>query len=359
MPGLWSVFGLVAIVWLTACWASSLSGHKLADAIQERYEAELISLPFAKQRHYAQRLYRITGDDKYLPVNLCYANHLLLSVGEDIAGLKQSGYAASRSRELIAGYPIRTAKQRARQQMLGEWGEIAFARSLLFRLVQLDYYQLLDSDLLVDRQRALDYLAMVDFAPFLTDPDVIAIYAAQVANTVHYLHQLGIADLRDEVVSAFRARYPPESNAALSHEEYLNKVYGMTHFVIAASRYYQKPVRLQEYAWILQEFEKSLPRILDETTEDIYIEVGISFMLAGQHDHTAIGQIKASLARAYDRDARLIPSPIGDTELDGGEHRNVLAIVLLRWPQSLSSGPDLSALDVSRVAAGSACPAPQ
>ncbi|MFC3285865.1 DUF3541 domain-containing protein [Litchfieldella rifensis] len=338
---------LVVAMWLAAC-TSPLTRPApqvdIASQIQARYEAELFTLPLSKQRHYAQRLYRITGDEKYLPLNRGYAKRLIPGLREDIEGLAQPGYALSRSQALIADYPTRTDKQRARKQMLGEWGEIAFARNLLFRLVQLEYYQLLESPPLAGHERALDYLATVDFRAFLTDPAVMRVYAAQVANIVYYLHQLGIDDLRGEVVTAFREQYPPERDAMLSNAEYRNKIYGMTHFVIAASRYYQQPVSGQEFAWILEEFEDSLPRILDETTEDIYAEVGISFLLAGQQEHPAIERIEAALVRAYNPETRMIPSPSGSNDLERGEHRNVLAIILFRWPDQLTPGPYLSSV---------------
>lgn len=338
-------FLLVISLWLAACTsplAKPTPQVDIAGEIQARYEAELSTLPLSKQRHYAQRLYRITGDEKYLPLNRSYAKRLIHGLREDIEGLAQPGYATSRSQALIADYPTRTDKQRARKRVLGEWGEIAFARNLLFRLVQLEYYRLLDIPDLAGHERALAYLETVDFRAFLTDPGVMRIYAAQVANIVYYLQQLGIDDLRDEVIASFREQYPPERDAMLSNDEYRNKIYGMTHFVIASSRYYQQSVSAQEFAWILEEFEDSLPRILRETTEDIYAEVGISFLLAGQQEHPVVERIEAALERAYDPVARMIPSPDGRVDLERGEHRNVLAIMLLRWPSGLIPGPDLS-----------------
>lgn len=329
------------MLWLTAC--AGPQATDVADGIQARYEAELPTLSLTKQRHYAQRLYRISGDPRYMPPNQRYAERLLNGLNDDLRGLDRPGYAATRSQQLVADYAVRTEKQRARKRMLGEWGEIAFARDLLFRLVQLEYYQLLDVSDPGEYAPALEYLATVDFDAFLTDPGVLAIYAAQVANIVHFLHQLGIDDLRDETVSAFRERYPPARDAALPKAEYHNKLYGMTHFVIAASRYYQQPVSDREFAWILAEFEAGLPRIL-ATTEDIYTEVGLSFLLAGKRDHPAVARIRDALLRAYDPRQQMIPSSRGGFDLARGQHRNVLAILFLRWPERLYPGPDLSSV---------------
>src|SRR5690554_147868 len=218
----YAVWPFVVLFWLSGCTASSREDDTVpgsvidvAENIQANYEASLFILPPAKQRHYAQRLYRISGDARYVPLAETHAKALILQLREDIEGLATPGYPEASSRVLVADYPARTPKQRVRRQLLSEWGEIIYARSLLFRLIQLEYYGLLDTPRLNGHERALEYLAGVDFQTFLTDPEVLSTYAAQVANIAHFLHQLGITDLRDEVVAAFRDHYPPSRVAAL------------------------------------------------------------------------------------------------------------------------------------------------
>lgn len=343
-PRGWQVAWL-AIIWL-AGWAAlgllAATQDDVAEAIQARYEAELVTLPLGKQRHYAQRLYRMTGDARYLPLTESHAERLMRRLDEALDGLSgHDDYAARRSQALLDAYPTRTAKQRARRQMFADWGEMIFARRLLFSLVQLDYYGLLDTSRLADHEQALAYLAQVDFVSFLTDPHVLSVYAAQVANIVHYLYQLDVVDLRDEVVTAFREHYSPARVAVLDVAEYRNRIYGMTHFVIADSRYYQRTVSAAEHAWILDAFAAELPRILRETTDDIMAEVGISFLLAGEADHPAVARLREAMVDAYDPRARMIPATDGTTDLARGQHRNVLAIMLLRWPKRLTPGPHL------------------
>jgi hypothetical protein len=309
-------------------------------AIQAVYEQALPTLPDAKQRHYAQRLYRLTGDDRYLPLNRAYGQRLVGWLERDLAAVAEPGYAMQRSRELVEAYSQRTAKQRARRAMFDEWGEMIFARQLLFRLVQAEYHGLLSG--LEGRERALAYLAGIDWRAFFTDPDVLRIYAAQVANQVHFLHQLGVVDLREEVVAAFLDRYPPGVAAALNRDEAHNWLYGLTHFVIAASRYYQRQVSAEEFAWVLAAFEDEEARILSVATEDILAEVALSFLLAGREDHPLVSRIRDALVEAVDPETGIIPSPAGGTDLARGEHRNVLAIMVLRWPGTLHPGPDLS-----------------
>jgi hypothetical protein len=311
-----------------------------AQALQAVYDDALPAMSLDKQRHYAQRLYRISGDSRYLEPLEAHGRLLLKQLERDIDGLETPGFAAVRSRELMANYPQRTPRQRARGAMLAEWGEIAFGRQLLFHLVQADYYGLLET--LPEHQRALDYLASLEWQRFLTDPEVMRIYAAQVANQAHFLHQLGIVDLRNDMEASLRSAYPAATVSALSKADYRNRLYGMTHIVIADSRYYQRRVSAEQHAWILEAFRNEIERILDEATEDIMAEVALSFLLADLENDPVVVRIRHHLMQAVDPRSGIIPSPEGDTDLERGEHRNVLAIMVLGWPGYLYAGPDLS-----------------
>ncbi|HSH48530.1 MAG TPA: DUF3541 domain-containing protein [Halomonas sp.] len=335
----------LAVLALTGCVAAqptAPSAAAVGERIRQRYDAALMTLPANRQRHYAQRLYRITGDDRYLPLNRAYAGRLLASLGDEINALADPGYPLRRGRQLVEDYGVNTPRQRRRKRLLGRWPEVAYARRLAFQLTQARYHGLLNAIDLPGYGRALTYLASVGFEPFLTDPAAIDTYAAQLANLAYYLHGLGVADLRQQTAAAFRAHYPPHAVASLDETAYRNRLYGMTHFVIAASDYYQCPVDAEDFSWALDAFESELPRIL-ATKADIFAEVGISFLLAGRSDSPALDAIRQALVEAYDPEAGMIPGEDGDTDLAGGEHRNVLAIMLLGWPERLHPGPLLSA----------------
>ncbi|UYG03084.1 DUF3541 domain-containing protein [Halomonas sp. LR3S48] len=349
-------FMLLLLAWLAGC-ALQVSpppgDHRaIGQAIQAVYEAALPELPHDKQRHYAQRLYRISGDARYLGPIEAHGRLLLTQLERDISGLEEPGYASARAREIVANYPRRTAKQRARQVMLAEWGEIAFGRQLLFRLIQADYYGLLET--IPDHERALDYLASLAWQRFLTDPEVMRLYTAQVANQAWFLHQLAVVDLRQEMREAFHVAFPPHAVAALDQADYRNRLYGMTHIVIADSRYYQGWVPAGRHAWILDAFAAEIERILDQATEDIQAEVALSFLLTGQENHPVVARIRQRLVEAIDPATGIIPSPKGETDLARGEHRNVLAFMVLTWPGRLYPGPDLSRLlhQVEQVSIG-------
>jgi len=311
--------------------------RQAAERIQATYEAVLPELSTGKRRHYAQRLYRVTGEARYLADNYAYMAHLAERLEDEIAELAVPGQAQRLARESVEGHSRRTEKQRARAVMLADWGEIAYAQGLLFRLAQAHYHGLLDD--IPGQRQALDYLGELPWQAFLIDPEVLEVYAAQVANQVHFLHQLGVMDLRREVEAAFRRRYPPAVVEELGTLEYRNWLYGLTHFVIAASHYYQREVDAEAYAWVLASFEAGAERIMRDATEDIQAEVALSFLLAGREGHPLVERVRDALVAALDPASGMIPSPGGSTDLERGEHRNVLAIMVLGWRGRLYPGP--------------------
>lgn len=324
------------------CESATTKADRVAAEIRDHYESRLDALPLSLQRHYAQRLYRITGDPRFFPYQQRHAQQLLATLYRDVQGLAlQPGYALARDASLSSGRPLRTERQRQRDALLADHPGMTFATNLVFRLVQLDYYGLFDALPPEDVALVKDWLARKEWSAFLLSEQAIRHYAAQAANQVWFLYQLGVTDLREAFIQRFREIYSDGQDAALSRAEWLNKIYGMTHIVIAASRYYQDALPGQDFAWVTDDFVRQLPALLESATEDVLAEVGISLALTGQVSHPAVEQIRCALISAYDPVARMIPSPAGSADFARGEHRNVLAVMMLQWPDRLHPGPAL------------------
>lgn len=333
----------VLLALLVACQptpVSTLTTASIGEQIRARYEQTLPDLSPDKQRHYATRLYRITGDSDYLPI--IYQNLIGNAdfLQQDLSQLHNRDYRLSRARQIARAYRDDTHKHQHRKQLLLVYDEIPFAKNLLYYLNKVDQFGLAGKPPFTRTEQGLDYLRQVDFARFILDPEVIAAYSPQLANMVYYLHGLGIRDLREPFQQAFRQVFPdqpPQPGPALEA-----RVYGMTHVIIAASGYYQKPIRREDFAWIFDYLERHHRDLIAYTKPDIYTEMALCFLLAGEGDSPVVAAVRQALEQRYDPQARMIPSPRWGTDLNKGEHRNVLAIMLYHWPEQLHPGPNLS-----------------
>lgn len=341
-----SVYVVFLLLWLVSACSqplqSSAQQAEVVSSIREHYEDRMIELSLSLQRHYAQRLYRMTGEEVFLPYNEYYAHQLITTLRRDLDYLADDpDYLLYRDHVLLQGRPLRTLRQRQRYELLQAHPGMTFATSLVFRMIQLDYYGLLEHALDGRAEQAFDLLTPMPFDTFVISEEAVRHYAAQAANLVWFLQQLGVTDLREPFMTRFQSIYPPYQDDLLSRQEFNNKIYGMTHIVIAASRYYQDSLPSDSFPWITDYFIDQLPKLLETATEDILAEVGISLALTGYVDHSATNQLRQALVAAYDSDARMIPSPQGSTDFAHGEHRNVLAVMLLSWPEKLHPGPTI------------------
>lgn len=71
--------------------------------------------------------------------------------------------------------------------------------------------------------------------------------------------------------------------------------------------------------------------ILERSKEDVLAEVGINFLLAGLDDDPVVEKMRKAIQQSINREAGMVPAVDGTTDLKDGEHRNVLAIMLLDW----------------------------
>jgi len=162
----------------------------------------------------------------------------------------------------------------------------------------------------------------------VTNAEMIRAWAAQLANFVIWLHQIGGPNIVRKFECAFRDQYPESEDDTLSKFQYQNKIYGMTHLIIADSKYYQRGVSEATFSWILPYFRENFTKIVKRTKPDVIAEVGICFLLCNDF---GIEVARARSIIAVQVDKNMIPDINGKRNLGSGEHRNTLAIQLLDW----------------------------
>lgn len=335
---------LATIIFAVATLAAGLTfGNDIyretADNIRATIESSLFTLPPDIQEHYAARMYRVTGDNEYLYPILYNLRIILDQFIADADHLYDSAYAQRRVDQLLDEFEGGSRKNRHRRKLFEDAGHMIFYLNLLHTCNKIHDYNIPANGIKSRCDSVIVLLRNIDFASFLTDSDVIRIYAAQAVNYVYYLYDLGIVDLRDRYRLAFRDVFPDANDDVMTGLEYKDKIYGLTHFIFAASGYYQEYIDSSDFKWILDYFSANIDRITGKTKEDIIVEVGICFCLAGRKDDPPAQKCRDAILSSVDRERAIIPSVSGDYSLEKGEHRNVLAVMLLSWPDDLHPGP--------------------
>ncbi len=316
--------------------ADSLNYHEQsfkqsADLIRTTYENQLYTLPAFKEGHYGLRMYRQTLDDKYSAAvwsDMARVASKLSTLSNDVQTMEQ---IVLYSEKRVASY-------------VGDDDERSVRRYNITK--HMPEYLYLGVDLLGSMARANEYglehkndaklreiIRRYDFSRYVTNEDMVKAWAAQLANQVYWLRQLGEQDVVDEFVDTFKKAYPDDKDKKLSSQQYGNKIYGMTHVIFGDSEYYQHQVSEQDHQWIYDYFRENIDTILLRAKEDVIAEVGLTFLLAGLEDDPVVEKTRLAIQASIDEKQGMIPSIAGDFDLEYGEHRNVLAIMLLDWQQ--------------------------
>ncbi|MEZ8773933.1 DUF3541 domain-containing protein [Vibrio sp. 10N.247.310.17] len=302
-----------------------------ADLIRTTYESQLYTLPAFKEGHYGLRMYRQTLDDKYSAAvwsDMARVASKLSRLSNDVHTMEQ---IVLYSEKRVASY-------------VGDSDERSVRRYNITK--HMPEYLYLGVDLLGSMARANEYglehkndvklreiIRRYDFSRYVTNEDMVKAWAAQLANQVYWLRQLGEQDVVDEFVDTFKKAYPDDNDKKLSSQQYGNKIYGMTHVIFGNSEYYQHQVSEQEHQWIYDYFRENIDTILLRAKEDVIAEVGLTFLLAGLENDPVVEKTRLAIQASIDKTKGMIPSVTGDFDLKYGEHRNVLAIMLLDWQQ--------------------------
>lgn len=300
-----------------------------AESIKQTFESQLYTLNATTAGHYGLRLFRQTLDPKYSAAiwsDMARAASTLNQIATEIQTPKQAkAYGENR---LKAYANTEKVRRQMRFEATKDHPEYLFLGiDLLGSMARADEYGLKHK---YDKHLR-NLIRQFDFKTYATDPDMIKAWAAQLANQVYWLRQLGEQDVVNEFIETFKKTYPDNQDKQLTDQQFANKIYGLTHIIFAASEYYQHPVDAKEFAWIYDYFDNNIEQILTRTKEDVIAEVGISYLLAQKYRAPTLADTQATIAHAIDPKMKMIPSTDGDFELASGEHRNVLAIMLLHW----------------------------
>ena len=324
----------------------SVKEYQMAAAkIKLKYENNAYKLSPSKAGHMAMRLWRNYNDDSYKYLLLQGINKAatsldkLVEIGLD--SLSLSNYV----RKSNDSYNANTTKKRLRRETFKDYPEYRLICTKILRHVARLHELGLQHK---DHFQFLELLNQYDFEKVFTDEQMIRAWGAQLANQVYWLNDLGLGDWRRSFAKAVEEVYAPEKDLTISDQQFENKIYTLTHIIIAASGYYKRVVTSVEYQTIINYFKKNVEEILKRCKEDVIIEVGLCLLLTNQA-HEELGLIREYIYKQVNTTHHMILSKNGNAKFSQGEHRNIIAILLLDWQgcSTVPSGGDLRGIESS------------
>lgn len=307
----------------------------LAQAIRQRFEHHWLELTPRRASHLGLRLGRLYRDERYKYTWLFNIRRLAQSLTDLYRiGLSpqqlRSHYSALMLEKPNIQSPVAADNKRMLRYVMSVkyplW-RLVFVKAV-YCLAWLDHYQLRHQH----HEAFVQFLRAFPLEELLADPEMVKAWGVHLANHVYWLYQVTGKDLRPLFIEHFRRIYPDARDATLSEQQYMNKLYTMTHLIIADSAYYQRVVNAKEWEWVLSYFRNNLSSIRRRGKADVIAEIGVCFLLAGLENDPAVTTIRRVIAESVDPSEKMIPAhKTGSFNLSLGEHRNALAIMLLDW----------------------------
>lgn len=301
---------------------------QIARQIIQTYNNNFSSLDLLHQSHFATRMWRISGQEKYIkPIKINFQKEKVIW-SNHIKNLEKIGYPRKIGSQILGQRVFGNLRWRKKQLFYPKNPENLFYIELINYLFHLKSF---------GGEVDTSYLRKLNLEKIFMSKNQILFDPSETANSISYLKFLKVADFENEFQAYFL-------NFWLSLKEdtrwlNFNKIYGLTHLIIADSWFYQKFVKLEKFKAVFDYFQDNLDQIIDGTNSDIIAEVGVCFRLAGESP-PALGKIKNYLISCYDKRLGYIPRK--GKGFQAAEHRNIAAVLVLADYDKLYSGPNLA-----------------
>lgn len=313
---------------------------KIADRILDTYEKNLFSLSPKYQSHFAVRVLRVKDDERYLnPILVDFQSRTLTTIPR-IKELQKGESPKNLAEEMLESYVAKSEKKRRRLEVYKKKPEIYFYLKLIHYLFLAKSFNLDKLEGFSDYfEVGVNHLKTVNLEEILFYEDLVEHNPSPVANSVYYLEYLGVGNLSEQLLDTYRTFW--SERKANTEVEWQNKIYALTHLIIAASYFYQRYVEKESFSWILDFFERDFDEIAENTNPDIVAEVGLCFRLCGQKDHEVVKKAKDFVSSSFDEEKGYIPKENNKESLEKAEHRNIITVLLMADYDEFNQGPDL------------------
>lgn len=313
--------------------------NKQANIITHALESQVCYMRARRQAHFAERMYRITGSDKYKqPIaNFMGMRVLKFQQQSQFLGNMQwiRDYGIKKTKWLAS---VSSSKLSNRWDHYRKFPELKYYQELAYTLVKFSEYEMQEQLESQEFKKSIDLLTTVDWENTALNEQLLQSDPVQTINLIFWLRNLNIADLTQETTNILLEIYPTsktqEPNTLASH----NQFYSYTHLAIADSGYYQHFLEYPKYGWLVEFIQDMSENVINDGNVDLISEFGVILKLL-KADEKLVDQFTSHIAQAIDKKRGLV-TEVNDKE-SRVEHANVLAIMLLKDWDKLHKGPKI------------------
>lgn len=319
-------------------------GKFVAEEIARTFKNKSYKLKFVERSHFMVRLYRTTKNEDFL--NSVVERFLIEKeeIMKDFDNLNNKKYIKKKSIELFEELKRKKRiKQLKRIKLFKSRREFLFYYHIMQHLYFWKIFNISNTRLKKHYLNGLRFLKKFkkdkDFDKFFFDENMIRYFGTQIVNCVYYLKYLDIVNIEKKFMKRFRDVFNDEKDKNLPDYLYKNKIYGLTHFIIAGTNYYQRYSSKREFDWILNYFKKNIKIILKKTDPDIASEVGLSFKLCRYLPKEELNLIRKYVIKRFRKKLGYIPRFKGG--MNPSEHTASVAYLFLSNFRKLYEGPNI------------------
>ena len=312
--------------------------NPIAEKIKDSLEKNFQSLNLVHREHYCLRLWRITGEEKYLPTIIENEKIELANWKDNVQNLANKIYQKKYGRNCIEKLGPWLGSRRVKQKKYYQsHPDIKFLTNFIWQTYRLANFNLQNINL-SQFSHTISYLESLPLEEIYLDRQLFSVDPAECINSLFFLKYLGVVDKTKLIKPRLRKIYL--SKAKLGEDNYFSWLYALTHIVIAASDYYQHYVASEYFSWVLNYLVADFEKILFCATTDILAEVGMCFKLTQTHSGL-INKCKVKVVEQSDKKfGSLIQKE--ETGLNALEHCITLTILLIDDLKKFYKGPNLS-----------------
>lgn len=313
---------------------------EISDKIKNTYESTSADLNSKYSLHWYLRRYRITGEEKYVDLVNPNMKKMLPRMLGSLDAASQDEKRDTYANRVLNTYKVTSPRKQRRADYYKKHPEvITYSSSILYLFVIKSLG--LDTNILYKNKfnDAIKYLSKKNIYELFLDMELIIADPSECANIIYNAYYLGLFDKREDLLNIYNNYWV--TLKPKDKYEWLDKIYALTHIIIAASNYYQNYVDYEVYKIILDYFEKDIDNIIKNINADSLGEVALCFKLAGIKSNSLIDKIKLVLANHFNEEIGYIPHDKYVNNLGKSEHRNIIANMVFSDFDSLYKGPIL------------------